>query len=252
MMPSGKEPGDAHPQQLNMSQKCAQVAKRANDFLAYIRNNVTSKTRAVIVYSALLRPHLESIVQFWAPHCKKDIEVPEYVQRSAELVNGLVHRAHEEKLRELGVFNVEKRRLKGNCIPFYYYLKGRCRETWRDMEHLQERARKMLKGQEHPSYKDRLREFGLFSLEKIQLIGDLINVYKYLKGGCQEDGTRLFLVVPRNGTRGNGPTLIHRKFHLYVRKNFTMQVTEYWNRLPREIVESPSLEIIKPHLDVIL
>lgn len=96
-------------------------------------------------------------------------------------------------------------------------------ETWRDMEHLQERARKMLKGQEHPSYKDRLREFGLFSLEKIQLIGDLINVYKYLKGGCQEDGTRLFLVVPRNGTRGNGPTLIHRKFHLYVRKNFTIR-----------------------------
>jgi len=87
-------------------------------------------------------------------------------------------------------------------------------------------------------------ELGLFRLEKRKLREELINVYKLLKGGCQENGARPLSVVPSNRTRGDSHKLKHRKFCLNLRKNFlTMKVTEDWNRLPKEIVESPAQEI---------
>jgi len=111
----------------------------------------------------------------------------------------------------------------------------------------------MVRGLEHLSYEERLRELGLFSLKRRRLRGDLKNAYKYLQGGCQEERARLFSVVPSDRTRGNGHKLKHRKLQLNMRKNFfPLRVTEPWHRLPREAVESPSLEIFQTRPDAML
>ena len=108
----------------------------------------------------------------------------------------------------------------------------------------------MIRRLEHLSYEERLRELGLFSLEKRRLWGDLIAAFQFLKGAYKKDEDRLFGRASCNRIRGSDFKLREGRFRLDRRKKFfKMRLVRHWNRLPREVVDGPSLKRFKVKLN---
>ena len=153
------------------------------------------RVREVILtlYSALVRAYLEFCVQMWSPQYRRDKDLLERVQR---------------------------------------------------------RVTSMIQEMEHLSYEYRLREMGLFRLEKRRLHVHLRVAFQYLKGSYREEGDRLFSRVCDDKTRENGFKLKESRSRLDTRKkSFTVRVVRHWNRLLSEVVDAPSLETFKARLD---
>ncbi|KAJ7404723.1 hypothetical protein WISP_143886 [Willisornis vidua] len=114
------------------------------------------------------------------------------------------------------------------------------------LEQVQRRDTNMITGMEHLSCEERLRELGLLSLEKRRLQHCLIVTLQYLKETYRKDGERLF----SDRTRESGFELKEESVKLDIRKkSFTVRVMRHRNRLPREAVDAPFLEVLKARLD---
>jgi len=118
------------------------------------------------------------------------------------------------------------------------------------LERGQRRVTKMIRGLEHLCCEERLRELGLFSLEKRKFRRDLTAAFQYLKGAYKKAGEGLFTRTCSDRTMGNGFKLKEGRFRLdRMKKLFTMRVVRPCHRLPRDGVAAPSLAVFQARLD---
>jgi len=141
--------------------------------------------------------------------------------------------------------------LVGLCLEYCVQLwSSQHRKDVDLLEQVQRRATKIIRGMELLCYEERLRELGLFSLENRMLQGDLTVAVQYLKGAYMKAGEGLLTRACSDRTRDNGFKLEEVRFRLDRRdKIFSMRVVRHWNRLPREAVDAPFLEVFKAGLE---
>ena len=169
---------------LKVATQVEKVVKKAYGMLAFIGRGIEFKNWQVMLqlYRTLVRPHLEYSVQFWSPHYQKDVEA---------------------------------------------------------LEKLQKRFTRMLPRMEGISYEERVEKLGLFSLERRRLRGDLIEVYKIMRGMDRVNSHKLFPRVEESITRGHRFKVRGASFKRDVRgRFFTQRVVGVWKPLPGEIVGS--------------
>uniref|UniRef100_K7F1Z4 Reverse transcriptase domain-containing protein n=1 Tax=Pelodiscus sinensis TaxID=13735 RepID=K7F1Z4_PELSI len=112
---------------LKTSTQSAAAVKKANRMLGIIRKGIENKTQNILLplYKTMVHPHLEYCVQMWSPHLKKDLLALERVQkRATKVIRGLERVPYEERLKRLGLFSLEKRRLRGDMLEVYKIMSG--------------------------------------------------------------------------------------------------------------------------------
>ena len=126
-VPQVKDLGVIISKDLKFSRQCNEAVKKANMMLGFIKRNFTFKSKETILslYKSLVRPHLEYAVQLWSPYLIKDIKKMEGVQRRAtKLIPNLRNKFYNDRLSELDLFSLEKRRLRGQLIECFKIIKG--------------------------------------------------------------------------------------------------------------------------------
>ena len=180
---------------LKPSLQCSEVVKKANKVIGLIGRSFEYKSKDTILtlYNSLVRPLLEYCVQAWCPYYQKDIEKLERVQR---------------------------------------------------------RVTKMVPSLRNKTYGDRLKELNLFSLTQRRLRGDLIQVFKIIKGIDNIDCSKYFTLDLSNYTRGNGCKIVGKPFNSHESKNsFFHRTVNLWNGLPRDVIDCNTVEAFKLRLD---
>ena len=180
---------------LRPRKQCISARNRANRVLGFIARSVTNKTAEVILrlYLTLVRPHLDYAVQFWSPYYRMDINRLESIQR---------------------------------------------------------RMTKMIYNFRSLSYEERLKRLGLHSLERRRIRGDLIEVYKWIKGFNKGDISKVLIVSDQGRTRSNGYKLDKFRFNREIGRNwFTNRVVDEWNGLSGHVVGAESISSFKRRLD---
>jgi len=105
----------------------------------------------------------------------------------------------------------------------------------------------MIRGMEQLSCEERLRELGLFSLEKRRLWGDLRAAFQYLKGACKKAREGHFTGACSDRTRENGFKLKEGRFRLDITKNFfTVRAVRHWNSCPEKLWVAPPWKSSRP------